>query len=260
MLRFYFIICISIPLIIYYIVMANYYCSHPSKYDEKARYNLALSVIKSVQLRGQIKTVVIDKDNLPKSGGYIMYSNHQGKYDALGIMVAHETPCSVVIDKSKSRTPLLNHVINLVDGKRLDRNDYHQQLGEIHSLIEEVKEGRRYIYFPEGGYNHNENELQEFHAGAFKCALKAKTTIVPVAIYDSYLPFDYNSLRPVTTQVCFLEPIYYEDYSSMTSKGLSNLVKSRIEDKMVELEENRKRNGYNKKLLRKIEKQKMAAS
>ena len=32
-------------------------------------------------------------------------------------------------------------------------------------LSDEVKNGRRYIIFPEGGYDHNKNELQDFMAG-----------------------------------------------------------------------------------------------
>ena len=155
MLRFYFIIFISIPLIIYYISVADYYCRHTEKYSEKDRYRLALEIIENIKKRGRIETVSIDTDKLPKDTGYIMYSNHQGKYDALGIMSAHDSPCSVVIDSKKSRLPVLDQVIELVNGKRLDRNDYHQQYRELQNLVNEVKNGRKYIYFPEGGYKHN---------------------------------------------------------------------------------------------------------
>ena len=247
MLRFYGVIIFSIPLILYYILTANYYCSHEDKYDEYARYGLVLRIINSLKKRGRIRTVAFNKDKLPKEGGYIMYSNHQGKYDALGIMYAHETPCSVVMDMERSKVLLTNQVINLVHGKRLERNNIKQQVGELNKLSEEVKAGRRYIYFPEGGYDHNGNHLQEFRAGAFKCAKQAKAPIVPVAIYDSHLPFDFNSLRKVITQVCFLDPIYYEEYSDKTTKEISEIVKQRIEAQLAVLEENRAKNGYNKK-------------
>ena len=247
MFRFYTLIFFSIPLILYYILLADYYCRHEDRYDENIRFRLVLRIINSVKKRGRISTVVIDQDKLPKEGGYIMYSNHQGKYDALGIMSAHETPCSVVIDAERSRMLLLNQVVKLVKGKRLERNDFKQQVKELEKLIEEVKSGRRYIYFPEGGYDHNGNNLQEFKAGAFKCAVKAKAPIVPVAIYDSHLPFDFNSYKKVTTQVCFLDPIYYEEYRGKSTKEISELIKGQIEEKLLVLEENRARNGYNSK-------------
>ena len=102
-------------------------------------------------------------------------------------------------------------------------------------------------YFPEGGYEKNGNTLQEFRPGAFNCAKKAKAPIVPVAIYDSHLPFEVNSLRRVTTQVCFLEPIYYNDYKEMTTQEISEIVKKRIEECMEYLEEQRVAKKWNLK-------------
>jgi hypothetical protein len=42
-----------------------------------------------------------------------------------------------------------------------------------------------------------------------------------------------------------MEPIYYEDYEKMSTKEISDMVKQRIEAKLEELEDNRKRNGWN---------------
>ena len=245
MLRFYFVIGISVPLIIYYVLAANYYCSHTERYDMTRRYQLARRIVRDVKRRANIATVSHGLQNLPKEGGFIMYSNHQGRYDALGIIDALDEPCSVIMDAERSRLLLANQVMELVDGIRLERHDFRQQVTVLKRMTEQAKNGVRYIYFPEGGYNHNGNRLQDFRPGAFKVAKNAKCPIVPVAIYDSHIPFDFNSLKKVTTQVCFMEPLYYEDYVNMTTQEISDLVKSRIENKLDELEEYRRENGYN---------------
>ena len=103
-----------------------------------------------------------------------------------------------------------------------------KQMKTIMDIAGEVREGRRYIIFPEGGYDHNKNELQEFMPGAFKCAVWAKAPIVPVAIIDSYKPFSVNSLRKVRTYVHFLQPIGFEEYKGMRTGEIAELVKSRI--------------------------------
>ena len=247
MLRFYLVIIFSIPLIAYYIIKAKYYYEHEELYDEVKCYKLANDIINSLKKRARIDTIAIDDDKLPEEGGYIMYSNHQGKYDALGIMSVHEKPCSVVMDAERSKMLLADQVVDLVRGKRLERNNMKQQMEELKSLTEEARAGKKFIYFPEGGYDHNGNKLQDFRAGAFKCAKNAQVPIVPVAIYDSHLPFDFNSLRKVTTQVCFLDPLYYEDYCDMNTQEIAKLVKQRIEEQMEVLEENRARNGFNTK-------------
>ena len=108
-----------------------------------------------------------------------------------------------------------------------------------------AKKGKRFIYFPEGKYEHNGNKLQDFRPGSFKCSKLAECPIVPVAIYDSHLPFDFNSLRKATTQVYFLEPIFFSEYAEKTTKEISIMVKERIEEKIQFLEENRRRLNLN---------------
>ena len=107
-------------------------------------------------------------------------------------------------------------------------DDVRQALGIIKETSTEVKEGRRYIIFSEGGYTNNGNTLQEFKPGSFKMAMMAKAPIVPVALIDSYKVFGENSLVPVTAKVHYLEPLYYEDYKDMTSKEISDLTRNQI--------------------------------
>ncbi len=247
MFRFYFVIIISIHLIIYYVIAAEHYSKNADKYDEQTRFNLALSMIRDIQRRANIRTISYGQENLPDAtSGYIMYANHQGKYDALGILDAHDkVPCSVIMDAERSKMLLADQVVKLVEGVRLDRTDFRQQVKVLDKMSKDAKDGRKFVYFPEGGYEHNGNKLQEFRPGAFKVAMRAECPIVPVAIYDSHIPFDFSSLRRVTTQVYFMDPIYPEDYADMTTQQVSNMVKELIENKLDELEENRRKLGLN---------------
>ena len=228
MLRFYFLIFTSIPLVIYYILLGRSIANHIEKYTEEQRYKYALDLMHLIQKKGRIKTKAFGVENLPKEGGYVMFPNHQGKYDTLGIITTHEKPCTIMIDKSRSYLPLADEVTDVLQGCRLDKTNMRAQVESIIQVTKELISGRRYIIFPEGGYDHNGNNLQEFLPGSFKCAMKAKCPIVPVALIDSYLPFGTNSLKPVNTQVHYLKPLYYEDYKEMTSKEISDYVKQVI--------------------------------
>lgn len=245
MLRFYYVILISLPWIIYYIVMAEHYVRNREQYDEEQCYHLAKRLVAQFQKNARIHTISYGKEHLPEDGGYVMYSNHQGKYDALGIISVHEKPCSVVMDEAKSHMILTDQFMKLLEGIRLSRTDYKQQVQSAKVIQNEVQNGKKYIYFPEGKYEHNGNALQEFRPGAFQCATKAKAPIVPVAIYDSHLPFEFNSLRKITTQVYFLPPIYYEEYEGKTTREISEMVKMQIEECLTYLEEKRSALGLN---------------
>lgn len=241
MTRFYYAILISVPIIIYYICKAEFYAHHRERYDEDACYHLAKNIVNWVKRNARVKTISYGEENLPDEGGYIMYSNHQGRYDAIGIISAHDKPCSVVMDSERSKLPIAKQVVDLLCGVRMNKSDIKQQVRASRDVRRGVEQGRRYIYFPEGKYDDNRNTLQEFHPGAFKCAKQAQVPIVPVAIYDSHIVFAFNSLKKVTTQVLFMEPIYYEDYGDMTTHEISDMVKARIEEGICELDENRKR-------------------
>ena len=245
MLRFYYVILISLPFIIYYIYMAEHYARNRERYDEEQCYDLARRLVKRFKKNARIRTVSYGEEHLPEEGGYIMYSNHQGRYDALGIISVHDKPCSVVMDEERSRIILANQFVELLEGVRMSRTDFKQQVQSAKEIQNGVEQGKRYIYFPEGKYERNGNNLQEFRPGAFNCAKKAKAPIVPVAIYDSHLPFDFNSIRKVTTQVCFLEPIYYDEYEDKTTQEISDMVRNRIEEQLDFLEDRRIALGLN---------------
>lgn len=71
-------------------------------------------------------------------------------------------------------------------------------------------------------------------AEALKQPQKQNGPIVPVALIDSFKPFDTNSIAPVTVQVHFLKPLYYDDYKDMKTNDIAELVRSQIQKTIQE--------------------------
>ncbi len=230
MLRFFYVILSNVHRI-WMIPTMGHYAKYAEKYTEEFRYEYDKHVIRLMNRRGRIHTKAYGVENLPKEGGYVMFANHQGKYDALGIMLTHKKPCSIVMDDARSHMPLVKQFIDLVQGKRLKLNDLRQAAGIIREVTNEVKQGRKFIIFPSGGYKHrNGNVVDPFKAGSFKSAIQARAPIVPVALIDSWKVFDLWSLRRVETKVIYMKPLYYEDYRGLSSKEICNMVYRRICD------------------------------
>ncbi len=227
MLRFVKVILWNLPRA-YMIPRMAYRARHGEKYSEEECYRYAQLAIRRMMRAGHISTQKYGTEHLPEEGGYMMFPNHQGKYDALGIMYAHEKPCSVVIDDAKSHGVLVKQFIDLIHGKRLVKNDPRQSVRVIRELTEDTKKGRRFIIFPEGGYHKNHNSVGKFKAGSFKSAVKAEVPIIPVALVDSYRAFEEWSLRPVVTQVHFLKAIPYDEYKNMSTAQIAVMVRDRI--------------------------------
>ena len=56
MVRFIWVIAVSMPLIIYYILKAEYICRHGGRYSEGYRYKVARNMVRIVKANAFIKT------------------------------------------------------------------------------------------------------------------------------------------------------------------------------------------------------------
>lgn len=123
------------------IPQAGYYAARDWKYSEEFRYQYDLKMIRQMMKTARISTSVYGRENLPSQGGYVMFPNHQGKYDALGIMYGHPLPCSVVMDDARSHMPLVSQFIDLVKGKRIKLHDIRQAAKIIQEVSAETAAG-----------------------------------------------------------------------------------------------------------------------
>ena len=236
MLKLIYVIFMNLHRAPYMIPKMRNRADHPEKYTEEQRYALVHHVIYLMNKTGKITTEAYGLENLPQEGGYMMYPNHQGKYDVLGIMYTHKKPCSFVMDKNKSHTILVREFCDLVQGKRLEKDNPRQGITIINQVADDVAAGKRYILFPEGGYKfNNKNKVCDFKAGSFKIALKSKAPIIPIALIDSYKVFNSFHVGPLTTQVHYLKPIMYEEYKDLKTQEIAELVKQRIQEKIDEV-------------------------
>ena len=213
----------------------------PEEYNDEVKYRYVQYITDVMQRTGHIKTEVYGLENLPKEGGYMMYPNHQGKYDVYGIFSVHKQPCTFVMDINKSNAIFIKQLVDIVGAKRLDKNNNRQAMEIINQVAEEVKNGKKYILFPEGRYDKKKgNELYEFKAGCFKIGLKSQVPIVPVVLINSDKPYNSWKFGNIKTEVHYLEPILFEEYKNMKTSEIADLVKYKIATKVAEIEKQAK--------------------
>lgn len=178
---------------------------------------------------GKVEIQSYGVENLPKEDGFMLYPNHQGMFDVLVFLQACPRPFAYVVKKEAGNIILLKQVGAALGSLSMDREDIRQSMQVINKVTEEVKSGKNFLIFPEGTRSKKGNELLDFKGGSFKAATKAKCPIVPCALIDSFKPFDENSIDPVTVQLIYLEPMYYEEYKDMKTQEIAAEVKRRIE-------------------------------
>ena len=213
--------------IVYFIQIS--YCGHSRKVTFEQAYRIIQNAARNANRAGRVTVEVHGEENIPKEDGFIFFPNHQGLFDVLAIIQVCPVPFSVVAKKELTNVPFLKQVFACMKAFMIDRDDVKQSMQVIINVIKEVKAGRNYLIFAEGTRSKDGNHPQEFKGGSFKAATKSKCPIVPVALIDSYKAFDTGSVKKLTVQVHFLEPIYYDEYKDMKTTEIAAEVKKRIE-------------------------------
>ena len=204
------------------------YSSHVEKYTEEERNKFLKYIVHIANKGGNVKIQSFGTENIPNKDGFMLFPNHQGMYDVLALLDVCPRPLSVVAKKEVAKIPLLKQIFKIMNVMFMDRENVRQSMQIIMEVSKQVEQGRNYIIFPEGTRSKKGNQVGEFKGGSFKAATKAKCPIVPVALVDSFKPFDTGSTNPITVQVHFLQPIMYEEYKDMKTNDIAEEVKRRI--------------------------------
>ena len=206
------------------------YAKNPDKYPEQEKWDHVHRIMSLAAASGNINLQITGLENIPQEPGFMLYGNHQGMFDVVAIAASCERPLGIVYKKELTNVPVLKEILTCTKSFAMDREDVRQSLQVIQAVTKEVQSGRNYVIFPEGTRSKLGNTMVEFHGGSFRCAMKAKCPIVPMAFIDSFRVLDEKGSAPVTVQLHYLKPIPYEEYKDLKTTEVAALVRSRIQD------------------------------
>ena len=205
-----------------------YHAAHADKYTDKQHNDLFKYMVKRANAGGNVTIKSYGQENIPKEDGFMLFPNHQGLYDILALLDSCPNPVSAVYKVELKDIPFIKQIAKCMKAFFIDRDDVRQSMKVIMNVAKEVEKGRNYIIFPEGTRSKNGNQVGEFKGGSFKAATKAKCPIVPVALIDSFKPFDSHSVKQTEVQVHYLTPLLYEEYQNMKTTEIAEEVRKRI--------------------------------
>ena len=221
-----------------YYFLQIWWCGKSKKVTLEEAYAVVKKVTINANRAGRVRIESYGLENIPKQDGFMFFPNHQGLFDVLVFLESCPRPFGFVIKKEASNIILLKQVMEALRSYAMDRDDIKQSMQVIMNVAKDVSAGRNFMIFAEGTRSRNGNKLLDFKGGSFKSATKAKCPIVPCALIDSFVPFDENSIRPVTVKVIYLPPMYYEEYKDMKTVDIAAEVKRRIEEAIAQHTEN----------------------
>lgn len=208
------------------------YANHTDRYPEAERWAHIQKIMKRAVRSGNVELVCTGLENLPREPGYLLVGNHQGLFDVVAIAATHDMPLGSVYKKELEGKPFVRQIADCTGSFAMNREDVRQSLTVIQAVTQQLLARRSYLIFPEGTRSRRGNQMNEFHGGSFRCAVKAKAPIVPFAVIDSFRVLDQKGSRPVRVQLHYLEPIPYEAYQGMKTTEIARMVQGRIAQAM----------------------------
>ncbi|MFR1834065.1 MAG: lysophospholipid acyltransferase family protein [Lachnospiraceae bacterium] len=222
----------SLPKVPYWFYRICRYGRQEDRHTEQERYDYLRMIVKKVNRTGRVSVEGFGMEQIPDLDGFVLFPNHQGLFDMLAIIDTCSHPLSVVIKKEAADIILVKQVLALLRGISIDRDDIRGSMKVIQKITEEVKQGRNYVIFAEGTRSKNGNEILPFKGGSFKSAVNAGCPIIPVALINSFKPFDIESIKKEQVEVHYLKPIYPEEYKGKKTVEIAQMVHDRIQEEI----------------------------
>jgi 1-acyl-sn-glycerol-3-phosphate acyltransferase len=171
------------------------------------------------------------RDNVPKSGGALLVSNHISHLDVFVIGTPLNRPLNYVA-RSTLFFPPLGALIRSVGGFPIQREGIGTQ--GLKETFRRIRNGGIVAFFPEGTRSAN-GELGELKPGIAVLASKARVPVIPAAVAGSFeaWPRSRKFPRPHPVRIHYGRPIMPAEIAGLDQETVTKLIRARIRDCQV---------------------------
>lgn len=137
---------------------------------------------------------IIGIENLPKSGGLIIASNHVSYLDPAVLAASLNRKIYFIAKKEIFKNGFISFIFKNLNAISVDRKN--ADILAFKKAINILKEEKVLGIFPEGERS-SDGDLQELKSGAIRIALKTGVPILPVAIIGTHKIYPRGLIFPI---------------------------------------------------------------
>jgi 1-acyl-sn-glycerol-3-phosphate acyltransferase len=141
------------------------------------RWSAIRAIVRAVLALTGIRVNVTGAENLPKGNAVILF-NHTSYMDAVIIAAVLPGTPAFVAKKEFESQPFAGSFMRRLGVAFVERFDASASLADADKISDMAKEGRLFVFFPEGTFTRRAG-LLGFYMGAFKVAADANLPVVP---------------------------------------------------------------------------------
>lgn len=181
---------------------------------------------------------ISDRNKIKANQSYVMVCNHQSMLDII-VLYRLFKHFKWVAKKELFKIPIVGWNMTLNRYIPVDRGSRATHLTMLKQCEDHLNQGSSIMIFPEGTRS-SDGEIHNFKEGAFKVALKAKASILPIVLdgTSDLLPkhgFVFRNKNTIYVKV--LDPIPFETFKDLQAKELSEKVRNIMLDGFQQLKQ-----------------------
>lgn len=169
-----------------------------------------------------IRVKVINKENFPSEGPFIVCANHASYLDIILMYRIIPSDFAFLGKAEVLKWPIINVFFKKGIDIPVDRSNRRKAAASLLKAKEALKQKRSLAIFPEGTMVPTPPKMIRFKNGAFSLALESNATIVPITFVNNYkLFYDHTGFfgpgRPGIAKIIVHEGIAVTDQSDLVS-------------------------------------------
>lgn len=229
------IIAILIILLVLYIgslfVDKNKEYVKPSKFHHRAVMRVCEMLVQIFRIKVHYRGF----DKLPQDKKFLFVFNHQSMFDPISaVWTLRGFPIVFVMKQSLLKIPLVGKYLYASGFLGLNRENPREGVKTINKASSRIEEDILSIGIAPEGTRSKKYEMNEFHSGSFKIALKAKCPIVLCCIQNTCKVYERFKFKSTKVYYDIVEVIPYEDIENKTTQEISDysyeVIKNNLEN------------------------------
>lgn len=177
------------------------------------------------------------REKIQSGTTYVMVCNHQSLLDIM-VLFRIFTHFKWVAKKELFKIPIVGWTMTLNGYVKVDRAHKSSHIKMLKECESNLERGNSMMIFPEGTRS-EDGQIQTFKEGAFKLALDAKKSILPIILNGTSDSFPKSGLffrKFSTIQIRILDPVDYSSFMNMPSKELASKVREEMKIALEKLQ------------------------
>ncbi len=197
------------------------------------------------------RPTVTGTQNVPRTGGVLLASNHLSFIDSFAIPIVAPRPVVFLAKSDYFTGPGVGGAIRRgffegIGAVPVDRHSSRAAQESLDAALEVLRAGRGFGIYPEGTRS-RDGRLYKGRAGVAWLALTAGVPVVPVGLVgtDEVMPIGSSFPRLARVRVTFGTPISPEPYAAMPAGQARRLLTDEVMDAIAALSGQERADTYN---------------